>query len=61
VLRLWGANDRIVSQRGWEDPRYGTPNVLTCEVPDAGHFPWIENPRAVGEAFRELARRIQAK
>jgi len=61
VLRLWGANDRIVSQRGWDDPTYRTPNVLTCDVPDAGHFPWIENPRAVGEAFRELSRRLLAR
>jgi len=58
VLRLWGANDRIVSQRGWSSEKYGTPNVLAYAVPGAGHFPWIENPGAVTEAFREFSARI---
>ncbi|HEY0332725.1 MAG TPA: alpha/beta hydrolase [Stenotrophomonas sp.] len=59
VLRLWGSQDRIVSQRGWRDPSYNTPNVMAHAVPDAGHFPWIENPDAVRDAFREFARQLQ--
>jgi hypothetical protein len=27
VLRLWGDQDRIVSQRAWGAPRFNTPNV----------------------------------
>ena len=52
VLRLWGAHDRIVTQQAWNAPEYDTPNVLACEIPGAGHFPWIENPAAVTDAFR---------
>lgn len=55
VLRLWGENDRIVSQHAWRDARYESPNVITREIPNAGHFPWIENPRAVAQAFSDLA------
>lgn len=58
VLKLWGSHDRIVSQHGWNTEAYDTPNVLAWEVPDAGHFPWIENPVSVTEAFREFSRRI---
>lgn len=58
VLRVWGACDRIVSQRGWNMPEYKSLNVLAREIPGAGHFPWIENPTAVTAAFREFAARI---
>ena len=58
VLRLAGAEDRIVWQGGWDEPRFHTPNVLDRLIPGAGHFPWIENPGAVREAFADFARRI---
>lgn len=58
VLRLWGADDHIVSQRAWSAPAFSTPNVLAREIPDAGHFPWIENPAAVREAFGEFSERL---
>ncbi|MDQ8035299.1 MAG: alpha/beta hydrolase [Bordetella sp.] len=60
VLRLWGANDRIVSQAGWQAPRYTGAQVLAREIPEAGHFPWIEQPQAVAEAMRAFAARILA-
>lgn len=55
VLRLWGESDRIVSQRGWQDAAYATPNVMAREIQGAGHFPWIENPSAVRAAFGEFS------
>lgn len=58
VLRLAGRDDRIVWQGGWRDPRYETPNVIDRLIDDAGHFPWIENPDQVRDAFRDFARRI---
>ncbi|HEY4029071.1 MAG TPA: alpha/beta hydrolase [Caulobacteraceae bacterium] len=58
ILRLAGAQDRIVSQDGWRQPRFSTPNVIDRLIPDAGHFPWIENPGAVRAAFAELAARM---
>ncbi len=58
VMRLAGAEDRIVWQGGWDAPRYRTPNVIEHVIPGAGHFPWIENPDAVRAAFAESAERI---
>jgi pimeloyl-ACP methyl ester carboxylesterase len=58
VLRLWGECDRIVSQRGWSAARYNTPNVMTAAIPDAGHFPWIDQPAAVSAAFKAYAERV---
>jgi pimeloyl-ACP methyl ester carboxylesterase len=58
VLRLAGAEDRIVWQGGWDDPRFRTANVMEVIIPAAGHFPWIEDPAAVGAAFDAFARRL---
>lgn len=58
VLRLWGDSDRIVSQRGWRIPAYNTPNVIAREIARAGHFPWIENPSAVTQAFLDFASEV---
>jgi pimeloyl-ACP methyl ester carboxylesterase len=51
VLRLWGEEDRIVSQRAWAGREYLTRRVLACAIRAAGHFPWIDNPAAVTRAF----------
>jgi pimeloyl-ACP methyl ester carboxylesterase len=59
VLRLAGAQDRIVWQGGWDNRRFRTPNVIDRLISGAGHFPWIENPAAARDAFAELARRIE--
>ena len=58
VLRLWGEEDRIVSQRAWAAQRFQTPNVMHRAIPAAGHFPWIDNPDAVARAFTEFAARV---
>ena len=58
VLRLWGDNDRIVSQRGWAAAEYNGRNVMVRAIPGAGHFPWIDNASAVTDAFREFSARI---
>ncbi|MCY1041256.1 alpha/beta fold hydrolase [Corallococcus sp. bb12-1] len=58
ILRLAGAQDRIVWQGGWDAPRYCTPNVIERSIPGAGHFPWIENPGAVRAAFADFSRRL---
>ncbi|MEO8800201.1 MAG: alpha/beta fold hydrolase [Polyangiaceae bacterium] len=58
VLRLWGDDDRIVSQRGWTAEAYDTPNVIARAIPNAGHFPWIDHPSAVTAAFGELTARL---
>lgn len=59
TLRIAGEEDRIVWQGGWDEPRFQTANVIARTIPRAGHFPWIENPAAVREAFAALAERIE--
>ncbi|HEY5259896.1 MAG TPA: alpha/beta hydrolase [Rhabdochlamydiaceae bacterium] len=34
------------------------PNILIREIPEAGHFPWVENPAAVKALFHEYAERF---
>lgn len=58
TLILAGACDRIVWQGGWDEPRFAGANVLRRTIPQAAHFPWIENPEAVRAAFAELAARL---
>jgi pimeloyl-ACP methyl ester carboxylesterase len=58
VLRLWGEDDRIVSQHGWDAGTYQTPNVVARPIPAAGHFPWIDNAAAVTLAFTDFASRV---
>lgn len=58
VLRIAGEEDRIVWQGAWNSSRFQTANVIARTIPHAGHFPWIENPAAVREAFAALAKRI---
>ena len=60
TLVLSGAQDRIATQRLWDDPRYRGPNVIRRTIADAGHFLWIEQPQAAHDAFAELADRIAA-
>lgn len=58
TLIISGAADRIVTQTLWQSERFSAPNVIRRVIPDAGHFPWIEQPAAVREAFAEVAQRI---
>lgn len=58
ILRLWGEGDRIVSQQSWDADDYATTNVMTRVISDAGHFPWIDNPVAVTDAFNAFVERV---
>lgn len=59
TLIVSGARDHIVDQRIWQDqPGFHGPHVLHRRIPDAGHFPWLENPTAVRTAFADLAARL---
>jgi pimeloyl-ACP methyl ester carboxylesterase len=55
TLIVSGAEDRIVTQRLWEDPRFHGPNVIHREIDGGAHFPWIERPDAVRAAFGALS------
>jgi pimeloyl-ACP methyl ester carboxylesterase len=57
TLIVSGAEDRIVAQRLWNEPRFRGGHVLHRRIEGAAHFPWIERPGAVRAAFHELAAR----
>ena len=58
TLILSGDEDRIVAQRHWEDQAFQGPHVTHAVIPDAAHFPWIDQPGRVREAFHTFARRL---
>jgi pimeloyl-ACP methyl ester carboxylesterase len=55
TLIVSGAQDRIVTQRLWDEPGFHGGHVLHRRIEDAAHFPWVERPGAVRAAFHELA------
>ncbi|MBV9354597.1 MAG: alpha/beta hydrolase [Chloroflexi bacterium] len=55
TLIVSGAQDHVVDQHLWEtDEAFRPPRLLRRTIADAGHFPWIEQPLAVGAAFAEF-------
>jgi pimeloyl-ACP methyl ester carboxylesterase len=58
TLIVSGSADRIVTQTLWQNKRFHTPNTLWRVITDTGHFPWIEQPTAVHDAFAALTQRI---
>ncbi|EUA88997.1 alpha/beta hydrolase family protein [Mycobacterium ulcerans str. Harvey] len=58
TLIVSGAADRIVTQSLWQTERFQAHNVIRRVIAEAGHFPWIEQPVAVRDAFTEVAERI---
>ena len=58
TLIVSGADDRIVWQGAWEEPRFRGSNVMHCTIEGGAHFPWIENPQAVQQAFSKLAAKV---
>ncbi|WP_253861714.1 alpha/beta fold hydrolase [Mycobacterium asiaticum] len=61
TLIVSGASDRVVIQSLWRPILFQTPNVTWRVIADAGHFPWIERPGAVRDAFAEVAERIRTR
>jgi pimeloyl-ACP methyl ester carboxylesterase len=58
TLIVSGSADRIVTQSLWEAEQFQTKNVIRRVIAAAGHFPWIEQPAAVRDAFAEIAQTI---
>ncbi|MFV1503021.1 alpha/beta fold hydrolase [Mycobacterium kansasii] len=58
TLIVSGSADRIVTQTLWHDKRFHTPNTTWRVIAGAGHFPWIEQPAAVHDAFAALVGQI---
>jgi pimeloyl-ACP methyl ester carboxylesterase len=55
TLIISGSEDRIVTQRLWDDARFQGPHVLRRRIDGGAHFPWIDRPDTVRAAFAELA------
>lgn len=51
TLIVSGAQDRIVVQHLWDDPRYRGPHVTRAVIDGAAHWPWIDRPAQVATAF----------
>ncbi|MGH8462728.1 MAG: alpha/beta fold hydrolase, partial [Pseudomonas sp.] len=58
TLIVSGERDRIVAQDLWVGSEFEQSNVRRFVIPNAGHFPWIENPFEVRSAFTDLSERI---
>lgn len=50
-LVIWGANDRIIPIRHGRRAHEEMPGSRFVELPDAGHFPQLDQPRAFVEAL----------
>jgi pimeloyl-ACP methyl ester carboxylesterase len=60
ALVLGGEQDHVVDQSLWRaDASYGRPQVLQRTIAGAGHFPWIENPAAVRDAFADFVEALE--
>jgi pimeloyl-ACP methyl ester carboxylesterase len=41
------------------DRRFHRPNIMTTILDGAGHFPWIEKPLEIYQAFKDFVKQIQ--
>jgi len=41
-----------------QDARFNRANIKMIDIPDAGHFPWVEKPLLVKEAFKMFSENI---
>jgi pimeloyl-ACP methyl ester carboxylesterase len=53
-----GGSDRIVDQSLWDEPRFEGVNVVRRTIGGGAHFPWIERPEALREAYSAFADRL---
>jgi pimeloyl-ACP methyl ester carboxylesterase len=59
TLIVSGSDDSIVRQDDWNEPRFHGPHILRRTIDGGAHFPWIEVPQAVREAFGDLVARLE--
>ena len=55
ALVVWGESDRFLPTRFGEAYAARLPNARLRRVPDAGHWPWIDQPQLVEEICAFLA------
>jgi pimeloyl-ACP methyl ester carboxylesterase len=54
TLIISGSADRVVAQDVWDREDFNGDNVVRRTIDGGGHFPWIERPAAVRDAFADL-------
>ena len=60
TLILAGAEDRITPLKLFRnDKRFNQKNITFKSIKAAGHFPWIENPAEVAEAFNVYVNQLR--
>jgi pimeloyl-ACP methyl ester carboxylesterase len=58
-LILGGTHDFVTPFSGFEkDRRFHRKNIELVSVPYAGHFPWVEQPHVISEAFNSFLNHI---
>ncbi len=59
TLIFTGAEDKIVPLRFFlNDQRFKGKNIILRDIPEAGHYPWVEKADAVKEVFEEFYRLV---
>lgn len=59
TLIIAGSEDRMTPISLFKERAdFNRAHILIKEIEKAGHFPWIENPRAVARAFSEFLARL---
>ncbi len=58
TLIITGSSDHITPSALFKNnPLYQRENILIREIPQAGHYPWFENPKEVAHAFQDFSRK----
>ena len=58
VLVAAGAEDRILWQGGWDEPRFHGANVEFAKISGGGHFLWTENAAEISRVFNLFSLRL---
>jgi pimeloyl-ACP methyl ester carboxylesterase len=54
-----GAGDRLTPLECFHSPKWRKRNLKLKQVPLAGHFPWIDNPKALAHLLLSLCEAVQ--
>jgi pimeloyl-ACP methyl ester carboxylesterase len=56
ALVVWGARDPYIPTRFAQEYARALPQAELLELPDAGHWPWLDEPRTIDRIVEFLAR-----
>jgi len=61
TLFIWGMKDPVVRPHNLEKFKSGFPSAQVCELPNSGHFPQEEEPKAVAESIAHFITNDRSK